>query len=84
MKEQIQQPQIDLKTTTVVLNKKGTPVILREGVILRNVSKFLIGSSKNGMVPIPVFIDVDNKILLDTLPEDIKQDYLDVGFSLEN
>jgi len=77
-------PQIDFKLTTAITTPKGDH-IFSEGIILRKVSRFVLNSNEDGIVPLPVFYDVKTgKILLDSIPKDIREDYKDIGFSLDN
>ena len=55
MEPQMQQPQIDLSKTTPVNPSNGK--VWSQGVILRKVSKFVTGTSEDGLIPIPVFYD---------------------------
>jgi hypothetical protein len=74
-----QQPQmnVDLKNTTSIESPNGNRVFV-QGVILRKVSKFVIGSDEDAIIPIPVFYDLNSgKILGDTLPKEIKDEYKD-------
>ena len=55
---QNQQPQVNLdltKTTAVDLPSGGK--IWQSGVILRRISKFVTGTSEDGLIPIPIFYD---------------------------
>ena len=72
---QPQQPNIDLKNTTSVETPSGG-VIFQQGVILRKVSKFVVGSEEDALLPIPVFYDPETgKIMKDTLPPDLREEY---------
>ena len=74
---QQQQPQlnIDLKNTQKVETPDGNFVVA-EGLILRKVSKFALGTSEDALIPIPVFYDVKTgKILKDTLPKELVDEY---------
>ena len=74
-----QQPKlnIDFNNTTGVESEDGN-VVFQEGFILRRVSKFVTGTQEDGIIPIPVFYDVKTgKILLDTLPKDLRAEYAD-------
>lgn len=76
---QQQQPQlnIDLANTTSVKNFDGG-VLFQQGVILRKVSKFVIGAEEDAMMPIPVFFDPNTKkILKDSVPEDLREELED-------
>ena len=74
---QQQAPQMnsDLKNTTPVLSKDGNQ-LFSEGVILRKVSKFVTGTSEDGIMPIPVFYDLKTKeILVETLPKELREEF---------
>ena len=71
-----QQPNIDLKNTTGVFPSKGK--VWQQGVLLRKVSKFVAGSDKDALLPIPVFYDPENgKILEGTVPQDLREEFAD-------
>ena len=75
-----QQPQmqmnVDLKNTTSVETPDGG--VIFQGVILRKVSKFVAGTAEDGVMPIPVFFDPKSgKILVDTLPPELRDEYKD-------
>ena len=70
-------PQIpvDITNTTKVISDDGN-VVFNEGFILRKVSKFVTGQSEDGVIPIPVFYDVQTgKVLMETLPKDLREEY---------
>jgi hypothetical protein len=72
-----QQPQLnlDLSKTTAVDTPSGGK-IWQQGMIIRKVSKFVVGAQEDALVPIPVFYDpVDNTILEDTLPKELREEY---------
>jgi hypothetical protein len=70
-----QQMNVDLKNTTSIETPSGG-VIFQQGVILRKVSKFVVGSSEDAIMPIPVFFDPETgKLLVDTLPPDLRDEY---------
>ena len=78
MNQQAQQMQmnIDLKNTQKV--EFDGNVLVQEGYVLRKVSKFVTGQSEDGIMPIPVFYDITSgKILKETLPKDLQDDYKD-------
>ena len=78
MNQQSQQMQmnIDLKNTQKV--EFDGNVLVQEGFVLRKVSKFVTGQSEDGIMPIPVFYDITTgKILKETLPKDLQDDYKD-------
>jgi hypothetical protein len=68
------QPQIDLTKTTPVTDGNGNHVFT-QGVILRRISKFLLGSDEDGIIPIPVFINPEGEILTEMLPKEIREEY---------
>ena len=74
---QNQQPQVNLdltKTTVVDLPSGGK--IWQSGVILRRISKFVTGTSEDGLIPIPIFYDPEtNEILQDTIPKELREEY---------
>ena len=75
-----QQPQmnIDLTNTTSVEGFNGGK-LFGQGVIIRKVSKFVAGSSEDMLMPIPVFYDLETKkILPDSLPKEIREEYQDM------
>jgi hypothetical protein len=74
-KEMLNQPQIDLSSTIPVQTENGGD-IWKQGFILRKVSRFVTNSNEDAILPIPVFYDSETgKILKDTLPPDIRNDY---------
>lgn len=71
---------VDLATTTSV-SAPGGSVLFQQGYILRKVSKFILSSNDDGYMPIPVFYDVETKkILVETLPKEIREEYKDYSF----
>jgi hypothetical protein len=73
---------IDLKNTTAITGHNGG-YLFGQAVILRKVSKFLIGAEEDSLMPIPVFYDLESKkILVDTLPEDIREEYKDITLDI--
>jgi len=72
-----QQPSlnIDIKNTTSVTSPEGNKVF-SEGVILRRVSRFVTGTSEDGIIPVPVFYDVvTGKVLLEMLPKELRDEF---------
>jgi hypothetical protein len=52
-------------------------------MVLRKASKFLTGTDVDSLIPIPVLCDIKtNKICLDMLPKEIRNDYKDIGFNI--
>ena len=72
-----QGPQIDLNNTTAIKTKKGKS-IFQQGVILRQVSKFVGGTDEGALLPIPVFYDPNTgKILKGSVPKDLREELAD-------
>ena len=72
-----QQPQmnLDLSKTTAIDTPSGGK-IWQQGMIIRKVSKFVVGAQEDALVPIPVFYDPETgKILEDTLPKELREEY---------
>jgi hypothetical protein len=72
-----QQPQmnLDLSKTTAVDTPSGGK-IWQQGMIIRKVSKFVVGAQEDALVPIPVFYDPETgKVLEDTLPRELREEY---------
>ncbi len=81
--EQQTQPQlnIDLKNTTSIETPKGSKVF-QQGVLLRKVSKFVVGADEDAVMPIPVFYDAESgKILESTIPADLRDEYKEDSFN---
>ena len=73
------QLNVDLKSSTPLTSKEGNH-IFAEAFILRKVSKFLAGTEKDAIIPIPIFYDVvTGKILLEMLPPDLREEYKEIG-----
>jgi hypothetical protein len=73
--QQQMQMNVDLKNTTSLETPNGG-VIFQQGVILRKVSKFVVGSNEDAVMPIPVFFDPETgKILTETLPLELRDEY---------
>jgi len=76
-KQQQQSLNIDIKNTTPVLSPDGNAVF-QEGVILRKVSRFVTGTSEDGIIPVPCFFDViTGKPLLEMLPKELRHEFSD-------
>jgi hypothetical protein len=66
---------VSLSQTTPVTSSTGG-VVFSEGIILRKVSKFLVGHEEDQLVPIPCLYDVKTgEILIDSLPKDVREEY---------
>ena len=74
----MEQPQLnlDLSKTTAVDTPSGGK-IWQQGMIIRKVSKFVVGAQEDALVPIPVFYDPETgKVLEDTLPKELREEYV--------
>jgi hypothetical protein len=66
---------VDIKNSTAIKSPEGNQVF-QEGVILRKVSKFITGTSEDGIIPIPVFFDVKSgKVLVELLPKELRAEF---------
>ncbi len=66
---------VNLKATTAVVNQEGHHVF-QEGVVLRKVSRFVIGAQEDGIIPVPVFFDPKTgKILIELLHPELRAEY---------
>jgi len=75
MEQQNPQLNIDLKSTTSVETPEGNKVF-SQGVLLRKVSKFVVGADEDAVMPIPVFYDpATGKILESTIPVELREEY---------
>ena len=76
----MEKPQlnIDFKQTTSVEGFDGGK-LFGQAVLIRKVSKFLVGADEDALIPIPVFYDLDSKkILVDSLPPELREEYKDI------
>ena len=70
---------LDLSKTTTVETSTGKKV-WSQGVIIRKVSRFVVGADEDALVPIPVFYDAETgEILLETLPKELREEYKNVN-----
>lgn len=68
---------VKLSNTTSIETEDGNKVF-EQGYILRKVSKFIIGSEEDALIPIMVFYcPVSGKILKDSIPAEIRDEYED-------
>jgi len=66
---------VDVKNTTSIETPNGE-VIFQQGVLLRKVSKFVVGADEDAIMPIPVFFDPGTgKILESTIPVELRDEY---------
>jgi hypothetical protein len=74
----VNQPKIDIKSAITVFSPEGN-CVFSEGIILKKVSKFIVGSSEDAIVPIPCFYDIKSgKVLIELLPKEIQQEFIDL------
>lgn len=70
---------IDLATTTAVIGHSDNH-LFGQAFILRKVSKFIVGSNEDALIPIPVFYDLDSrKIIKDSLPPELREEYKNIS-----
>jgi hypothetical protein len=68
---------IDIKNTKAIASPEGNQVFA-EGVILRKVSRFVTGTSEDGIIPVPCFYDVvTGKVLVELLPKELRDEFSD-------
>ena len=68
---------IDFKNSTSVEGFDGGK-LFGQAVIIRKISKFLVGADEDALVPIPVFYDLESKkILSDSIPTELREEYKD-------
>ena len=72
--EQKMQMNVDIKQSTPITDADGNQVFY-EATVLRKISKFLTGTSEDAIIPIPVFVNKEGKILTELLPREIREDY---------
>jgi len=66
---------IDIKNTKAITSPEGNQVFA-EGVILRKVSRFVTGTSEDGIIPVPCFYDVKSgKVLVELLPKELREEF---------
>ena len=69
---------IDFKNTTMIEGFDGG-LLFGQAFVLRKVSKFVVGGKEDALLPIPVFYDLETKkIVADSLPTEIREDYKDI------
>ena len=79
MKNQQQQPNIDLTNTTPIEGFDGGK-LFGQAFVLRKVSKFVVGGNEDAILPIPVFYDMETKkIITDSLPKELREEYEDIS-----
>ena len=69
---------IDFKNTTSVEGFNGEK-LFGQAFIIRKISKFVVGGNEDGLLPIPVFYDLDTrKIIKDSIPTELREEYEDI------
>lgn len=77
-KQQQMNLNIDIKNTIPVISEDGG-MVFQEGFILRRVSKFISGTSEDGIIPIPVFYDVKSgRVLINMLPKELRDEFQEI------
>jgi len=79
-----EQPQlnIDLSNTTPVESSTGKQVFA-QGAILRRISKFVVGSQEDAIMPIPVMYDIETgEIVIEMLPKELKEEMTEYNQNL--
>lgn len=73
---------IDFTNTTSVEGFDGGK-LFGQAVIIRKVSKFIVGADEDMLMPIPVFYDLESKkILPDSLPKELREEYKDISLDV--
>ena len=76
----MEKPQlnIDFANTTPIEGFDGGK-LFGQAVIIRKISKFIVGADEDMLIPIPVFYDLESKkILSDSLPKELRDEYKDI------
>jgi len=73
MNEQMKM-NVDIKQSTPITDAEGNQIFY-EATVLRKISKFLTGTSEDAVIPIPVFVNKEGKILIELLPREIRAEY---------
>jgi len=68
------QMNVDIKQSTPITDADGNQIFY-EATVLRKMSKFLTGTTEDAVIPIPVFVNKEGKILTDLLPRDLREEY---------
>jgi hypothetical protein len=73
---------IDIKNTKAITNEDNRQ-IFQEGVLLRKVSRFVTGTSEDGVIPVPCFYDpISGKVLVELLPKELREEFEEYNKSL--
>ena len=68
------QPQIDFSQSTEVLSEDGKR-LFQTGYVIRRISKFLMGTEEDIIIPIQVFFDEKGNIVKELLQPDLRELY---------
>ena len=66
--------QVDIKQSTPINDENGNQIFY-EATVLRKMSKFLTGTTEDAVIPIPVFVNKEGKILIELLPKELRTEY---------
>ena len=75
------QPEMNIDfTTTTPVEGFNEGQLFGQAFVLRKISKFVIGSNEDALIPIPVFYDLESKkIIKDSLPPELRDEYADIS-----
>jgi len=69
---------IDFKNSTSVEGFDGGK-LFGQAVVIRKISKFVVGAEEDALVPIPVFYCLESKkILVESIPLELREEYKDI------
>lgn len=69
---------INLKNTVGIETPSGGK-IFQQGYILRKISRFVVGTDEDAVLPIPIFFDPDSgKIFEGTVPQELREEFKDL------
>jgi hypothetical protein len=73
------QEQLNLNISlqnTLPIKSSSNNQLFAQGFILRKVSRFVLGTDKDQILPIPVFYDIETKeIVKETLPKELLYEF---------
>jgi len=74
MNQEQMKMQVDIKQSTPIKDENGNQIFY-EATVLRKMSKFLTGTTEDAVIPIPVFVNKEGKILIELLPKELREEY---------
>jgi hypothetical protein len=74
MNQEQMKMQVDIKQSTPIKDENGNQIFY-EATVLRKISKFLTGTTEDAVIPIPVFVNKEGKILIELLPKELREEY---------